>query len=102
MEESTNQTNSKDVQKSNSNGDFAQIFFYLLAIAVIIMFFIGAGEINTAGDNMSTLRSVGGKSVDEAFYQYYGKFLFGLVYVVRALGIALGGVLIYIGSKCKK
>jgi len=48
---------------------------------------------------MLRLRSIGGETVAEAYYQYYGSFLSGLENVVRGLGIGLGIVVTYIASK---
>ena len=52
--------------------------------------------------DMISLRSVGGQTVAEAYYQDYGKFLDGLTYVVRAIGVGFGVLLVCAGNKQRK
>lgn len=95
----------KEINELNKNNKFRfilEIILYMAAVVIIVMTFNGTGEIESAAYRMSTLRSVGGESVAEAYYQYYGSFLYGLATVIKAFGIALGIVVAYIGSKINK
>lgn len=95
----------KEINEVNKNNKFRiilEIILYIVAVVIIVMTFNGTGEIESAAYRMSTLRSVDGKSVAEAYYQYYGSFLYGLATVIKAFGIALGIVVAYIGSKINK
>ena len=87
--------------KNNQSIQLVKLILYILAIVIVIMAFSGAGEIGKASENMLTLRSVGGGTVAEAYYQYYGRFLKGLATMVRALGLTCGIIVGYIGRKIK-
>ncbi len=78
-----------------------KIVLYIIAIIVVIMAFDGADKIGIASNEMKNLRSIGGETVAEAYYQYYGTFLSGLESVIRALGITLGVVIAYIAKRLK-
>lgn len=91
-----------EVKKNNKFRLVFEIILYIVAVVIIVMTFNGTEEIESAAYRMSTLRSVDGKSVAEAYYQYYGSFLYGLATVIKAFGIALGIVVAYIGSKINK
>lgn len=91
-----------EVKKNNKFRLVFEIILYIVAIVIIAMTFDGSGEIERAAYKMSTLRSVDGKTVAEAYYQYYGSFLYGLATAIKAFGIALGIVVAYIGRKVNK
>ena len=76
-----------------------KIVVYILAIVIVSMFFYVVYSIGNAAKSMSNLRSVSGETVAEAYYQYYGKFLYGLETVIQALGIGLGVIIAYIAKK---
>lgn len=96
------QRNKKNDNKGNNVKTFnviLKIAVYIVAIIVVYMFFDGAEGIRNAARNMSNLRSVSGETIAEAYYQYYGKFLYGLETVIQALGIGLGVIIAYIAKK---
>lgn len=76
-----------------------KVALYILAIAVVMMSFEGADYIEEAGRDMRVLRSVGGESVAEAYYQYYGKFLEGVANIAKVLGLTCGVVIAYVSKK---
>lgn len=104
MEETQKTENVQNTQKPpvQNDGSFMQLLCYVAAIAIVVMCFIGADQIAKASKDMISLRSVGGKTVAEAYYQDYGKFLDGLTYVVRAISIGFGALLICAGNKQRK
>lgn len=85
--------------KPKKNKVILKFVVYILAIVVVIMFFDGADEIHSAAYKMSNLKSVGGSTVAEHYYQYYGTFLYGLETVVKALGITAGIFVAYVAKK---
>lgn len=87
--------------KNNQSMQLVKLILYILAIVIVIMAFSGAGAIGEASEDMLVLRSVGGETVAEAYYQYYGRFLQGLSTMVRALGLTCGIIVGYIGRKIK-
>lgn len=70
----------------------------ILAIIVIIMFFVGASEMSENAYDMETLRSVGGQTVAEAYYQSHGGVISGQATVMRALGISLASIILLLGE----
>ena len=100
QEKTSNGTGNKSSISINLN-IIIKLALYIVAIVVICMSFNGANQIGKAAYNMRILRSVGGNSVAEAFYQYYGSFLYGVETFVRAVGIALGVIIAYIATTVK-
>ena len=99
---SKEKTNVSDINKKpNKNIVILKVVIFILALVVVIMFFNGAESVKQSSSSMLNLRSVGGKSVDEAYYQYYGTFLGGLSTAIKGLGITCGVIILYIGSKLK-
>lgn len=95
--------NETNEEKKNSNFRIVfEVILYIVAIVIIRITFDGTNEIERAAYKMSNLRSVSGETVAEAYYQYYGTFLYGMSTVIKAFGIALGIVVAYIGSKIYK
>lgn len=84
---------------NNQSSPLIKIILYIIAIIVVIMFFKCAGDIADAGSSMASIRSVGGETIAEAYYQDYGSFIKGIATVVRGIGITCGIVIGYIGKK---
>lgn len=83
--------------------DFVKKYLHIiLAIVIVVMFFISAGEMSDHAYEMETLRSVGGTSVAEAYYQEHGGVIDGEAIAVRGLGIALASIVLYVGELNKK
>lgn len=102
MKNDNNQTCARynDGFVSQSSFDaFMKIAFFIAAVAVVIICFSAASEIDIASSNMTSLRSVSGTSVNEAYYNYYGRFISGIAGAVRAMGVTFGGALIYLAHK---
>ena len=95
-------TSEPQVSQIKRKGTFNVIIAVVLiivAVVVIKMSFEGADTIERAGRSMMRIESVSGNSIDEAYFQDYGRFLEGLAVVVRAMGISCGIVVAYIGIK---
>ena len=73
--------------------------FFILAGIVLIMSLYSAHCIASGGLNISSIESVGGKTLEEAYYQYSGLVYTGYATIVRATGIFFASVLAYLGIK---
>lgn len=73
--------------------------FFLLAAVVLAMSLYSAHCITTGGMDISSIESVGGQTLEEAYYQYSGMVYTGYAAAVRATGIFFASVLSYLGIK---
>lgn len=90
------------MENVNNKSKIIKVGIFIVAAIVVLMFFYGSNAITEAASRMEVLRSVGGETVAEAYYQYYGRFLSGLAIAVRALGITCGIVIAYVGDKINR
>jgi len=58
-----------------------------LGIGIMIMFFMAASGVSNAGKNISMIESVGGKTLEEAYYTQVGNIYQSCAIAIRALGI---------------
>lgn len=82
----------------NSNTIIKLVFFGMAAI-VLIMFFVAASKISGGGREIMRIQSVGGKTLDEAYYAELGGIYAGYAVIARALGIFFASVLAWMGLK---
>ena len=68
------------------------------AIVLFIMFFSAANSIKTGGLEIMSIESVGGKTLEEAYYQNLGYVYEGYCVVVKALGVFCSSVLLFFGA----
>lgn len=76
-----------------------KIVYFALAAIVLIMFFIAAGNIASGGNEIMQIQSVGGKTLEEAYYYELGLIYAGYAMIARALGIFFASVLVWFGLK---
>ena len=81
---------------SNSIIKFA---FWGLAVIVLIMFFMAASSIAEGGNEIMQIQSVGGKTLEEAYYAELGAIYSGYAMIARAVGIFFASVLVWLGLK---
>lgn len=86
-------------KKSTPGLTLSSIIMYGVALIVVIMAFMAAQRISEAGLAISSIESVGGKTLEEAYYQYSGPFYQGIAIIVRATGIFFASVLAFLGYK---
>ena len=96
---STPETQSSQTKSKNTFNVIIAVVLLIIAFVVVKMSFEGADMIERAGSSMMRIESVSGNSIDEAYFQDYGRFLEGLAIVVKAIGITCGVVVAYIGIK---
>lgn len=73
--------------------------FSIIATVVLIMFLIAANKIASGGLEIMNINSVGGRTLEEAYYFELGTIYAGYATVVRALGIFFASVLVWMGLK---
>lgn len=76
-----------------------KVIFFILAGIVFIMALYSGHCIASGGLNISSIESVGGQTLEEAYYQYSGLVYTGYAVIVRATGIFFASVLAYFGIK---
>lgn len=89
-----------DSESSKKAGNPVIKFVYFgLAAVVLIMFFIAASNIVSGGNEIMQIQSVGGKTLEEAYYYELGSIYAGYAMISRALGIFFASVLVWLGLK---
>ena len=73
--------------------------YFGLAVAVFIMFFVAAGNIASDGTEIMKIQSVGGKTLEEAYYYELGAVYAGYAVIARAFGVFCASVLVWLGMK---
>lgn len=71
--------------------------FCVLAAYIYQEFQSAAASISRGGRNISYIQSVGGKTLEEAYYAELGHVYSGYATITRALGCAISGILVGIG-----
>lgn len=75
------------------------ILFSLIAIFILVMSFIAARQIAQGGLKIMDIQSVGGKTLEEAYYSSLGDVYQGYATVVRIIGMFFASVLVWLGLK---
>lgn len=70
---------------------------FIISIFLLIMFFSAANSIKTGGLEIMNIQSVGGKTLEEAYYQNLGYIYEGYCFAIKALGVFCSSVLILFG-----
>ena len=84
--------------KTRSTNRVKYIYFGLAAV-IFILFFIASIYINVGGAGISDIRSVGGKTLEEAYYREVGAVYKGYATICRGLGLFFSSVLVWLGLK---
>lgn len=69
----------------------------VVAVILLIMFFLAANSIKTGGLEIMSIESVGGKTLEEAYYQRLGYIYEGYCVAIRAIGIFCSSILLLFG-----
>ena len=92
------QTNSKFVKSNKKKMNYAMIACGLL---VTVMFFIAAQLVANGGTQIMQIESVGGKTLEEAYYFELGNIYAGYAMALRGMGIFFGVLLMHKGGSEK-
>lgn len=96
LETATTETKQK---KTNFKSIFLFVIHLILAVAVLIIFVLAADKIKQGGLEIMSIQSVGGKTLEEAYYQNLGYIYEGYYMITIALGIFCASVLTSLGIK---
>ena len=66
---------------------------------MLIMFFIAAAKIAYGGNKIQQIESIGGETLEEAYYYDLGSIYAGYAMISCALGIFFSSVLVWLGLK---
>lgn len=69
----------------------------IISIALLIMFFSAADSIKTGGLDIMSIESVGGKTLEEAYYHGLGYIYEGYCVAIRAIGVFCSSILFLFG-----
>lgn len=75
----------------------------IIAAMIAIFAFYGASYIGAAGKSINAIQSSGtsifgfSAGFDSSFYMYMGAAIYGLSYVLRAIGVALAAITAFLG-----
>lgn len=84
-------------QKSNKH-----IKYYVIATIILIMFIIAGFNVASHGKEISEIISVGGKTLQEAYYHELGGIYFGYSVALYAIGISLSTFIFYLGYRVRE
>lgn len=76
--------------------------FCVLSLIIIILSFMAANNISDGGYQIMQIKSVGGQTLEEAYYQQLGSIYSGYAMFVRVCGIFFASVLVGIGLNPSK
>lgn len=88
----------KDLHNKQENPVVKFVYFGLAAV-VLVMFFMAASNIASGGSEIMQIQSVGGKTLEEAYYAELGTIYSGYAMISRALGVFFASVLVWLGLK---
>lgn len=91
---------SQNNTKNSSVRYWLKLCIYLaLSVIVLVMFFLSANQISESGKNIMLIQSVGGKTLEEAYYAELGVIYSAYATIVRALGLFFASILVWLGIK---
>ena len=73
--------------------------FFILATIVFALSLYSAHCVAAGGLDIASIQSVGGKTLEDAYYQYLGTVYAGYASMIRTTGLFFSAILIYIGMK---
>jgi predicted nucleic acid-binding Zn ribbon protein len=78
------------------------LIFCVLALIIISLSFMAANNISDGGYQIMQIKSVGGQTLEEAYYQQLGSIYSGYAMFIRACGIFFASVLVGLGLNRSK
>lgn len=86
-------------KKESGSNILIKVIYFGLAAVVLVMFFMAASSIADGGSEIMQIQSVGGQTLEEAYYSELGTIYSGYAMIARALGIFFASVLAWFGLK---
>lgn len=87
------------VPAKESSNILIKVIYFGLAAVVLVMFFMAASSIADGGNEIMQIQSVGGQTLEEAYYSELGTIYSGYAIIARALGIFFASLLAWLGLK---
>lgn len=75
------------------------IAFAIMAVSILISFEIAGNLIAKGGDGISSITSVGGRTLEEAYYYELGFIYEGYALIVKSVGRVFAALLLWAGVK---
>ena len=98
--ETLQQKNKSFEMKNSKSINLPKLIVYsLIACCILIMSFIAASKISNGGMEIMNIQSVGGKTLEEAYYFELGSIYSGYAIITRMVGIFFASVLVWLGLK---
>jgi hypothetical protein len=94
--------NESPVSEKKPKGIPYMYVMFGFAFAILIMAFLAANSIKTGGDGIRIIQSVGGQTLEEAYYSELGIVYSGFAMFVRAAGLFFAAVLAWLGLRTKR
>ena len=88
-------------EKATSKNSIIRMVYFGLALVILIMFFVAAGSIVKGGSEIMQIESVGGTTLEEAYYAELGSIYSGYAMIARAFGVFCASILVWLGLKEK-
>lgn len=82
-----------NITQGLSTNKITAIAIWGIAIIILILSFVAAGNVVSGGVNISEIESVGGKTLEEAYYQELGMVYKGYAGIIRCIGLFMAAVL---------
>ena len=79
--------------------DHKNIFLFIMAAVVLILCILASNTIGTYAEEMASIRSVGGTSINEAYFQAHGHIYEGVSQLIIAIGLFMSSILVWMGIK---
>lgn len=75
------------------------IFCFISAFIILILNYLAAKDISLGGKLISQIESVGGRTLEEAYYHDLGRVYQGMSMMIYSCGIFFASILTYLGCK---
>lgn len=80
-------------------GKHHRVIYAVLAAIVFALFFVAANRLSEGGAEMMKIQSVGGRTLEEAYYLQLGSVYAGYAHIARGMGIFFASVLVWLGFR---
>jgi hypothetical protein len=94
-----NRVDKDTAHAGNTWHNVKRVLYPIIGTAVLVMCFMAAKSIGDGGTEIMQISSVGGRTLEEAYYRELGSIYSGYANVVRAFGISLASFLVWLGFK---
>ena len=94
---SANKSKAKPLASKTIFNWFLFVTSFAISLALLIMFFSAADSIKTGGLDIMSIESVGGRTLEEAYYHGLGYIYEGYCIAIKAFGLFCSALLLLFG-----